>query len=101
MGNIVAEHINWSGNQFQGHSHYTSLLPKHPLTINDIGPPITLTLKAIIIPPLTLGYKYKKLKEKNGMKETSKEIREQGEASHPERERERERERCNVGESLC
>ena len=37
------------------------------------------------------------------MKETSKEIREQGEASHPqrERERERERERCNVGESLC
>ena len=31
------------------------------------------------------------------MKETSKEIREQGEASHPERERER----CNVGESLC
>ena len=34
------------------------------------------------------------------MKETSKEIREQGEASHPERERERERERGVMLESL-
>ena len=78
------------------HSHHTPLPPKHPLTINNIGPPITLTLKAITIPPLTLGYKYMNLKKKRGMKETGKEIKEQGEASNPERERER----CNA-ESLC
>ena len=36
------------------------------------------------------------LKKKRGMKETGKEIKEQGEASNPERERER----CNA-ESLC
>ena len=34
--------------------------------INDIGPPNALTLKAIIITPLTLGYKYEKLKEERG-----------------------------------
>ena len=43
------------------------LSPKHPSTINDIGPPIALTLKAIIIPPLTLGYIYEKLKEEWGL----------------------------------
>ena len=43
------------------------LPPKHPPTINNIGPPITLTLKAIIIPPLTLGYIYEKLKEEWGL----------------------------------
>ena len=68
LGNIAAEYIYWSGNHFRGHYHHTPLPPKHPLTINDIGPPITLTLKTIIIPPLMLGYKYKKLKEKGGEK---------------------------------
>ena len=43
------------------------LPPKHPPMINDIGPPIALTLKAIIIPPLTLGYIYEKLKEETGL----------------------------------
>ena len=61
LGNIAAKHIYRSGNQFQSHSHHTPLPPKHPLTIDDIGPPIALTLKAIIIPPLTVGYKYEKL----------------------------------------
>ena len=43
------------------------LPPKHPPTINDIGPLIALTLKAIIIPPLTLGYINEKLKEEWGL----------------------------------
>ena len=34
------------------------LSPKHQSTINDIEPPIALTLKAIIIPLLALGYIY-------------------------------------------
>ena len=42
------------------------LPPKHPPTIDDIGPPIALALKTIIIPPLTLGYIYEKLKEEKG-----------------------------------
>jgi len=66
LGSIIAECIYWSGNQFQGHSHHTLLPPKHPLTINDIRPPNALTLKAIIITPLTLGYTYEKLKEEGG-----------------------------------
>ena len=63
LGNITAKRIYWSGNQFQSHSHHTPLPPKHPLMINDIGPPNALTLKAVIITPLTLGYKYEKVKE--------------------------------------
>ena len=66
LGSIIAECIYWSGNKFQGHSHHTLLPPKHPLTINDIRPPNALTLKAIIITPLTLGYTYEKLKEEGG-----------------------------------
>ena len=42
-----------------------SLPPKHLLTINDIGPPIALTMEVIITSPLILGYKYEKLKEEN------------------------------------
>ena len=61
LGNNAAKHIYWSGNQFQSHSHHTPLPPKHPLAINDIGPLIALTLKAIIIPPLIVGYKHEKL----------------------------------------
>ena len=72
LGNITAKHIYWSGNQFQGHSHLTPLPPKHPITINSIGPPIVLTLKAIIIPSLTLGYKYEKLKEEKGLEKLAK-----------------------------
>ena len=71
-GNITVEHTCWSGNQFQGHFHLTPLPPKHPLMINSIGPPIVLTLKAIIIPPLTLGYKYEKLKEEKGLERLAK-----------------------------
>ena len=68
LGSIVAEHIYWSGNQFQRHSHHTPLPPKRPLTINDIGPPIALTMEVIIVSPLVSGYKYEKLKEKRGGK---------------------------------
>ena len=78
LGNITAKHIYWSGNQFQGHSHLTPLPPKHPLTINDIEPPIALTMKAIIIPPLTLGYKYEKLKEEKGLERLAKKQRIEG-----------------------
>ena len=34
--------------------------------IDNIGPPIALALKTIIISPLTLGYIYGKLKEEKG-----------------------------------
>ena len=44
------------------------LPPKHPLTINDIGPPIALTMEVIIVSPLVSGYKYEKLKEERGLK---------------------------------
>ena len=39
------------------------LPPKNPPKINNIGPPVALTLKAIINPLLALGYIYEKLKE--------------------------------------
>ena len=58
-----------SGNHFQSHSHHTPLPPKHPLTINDIGPPIALTMEVIIASPLILSYKYEKLEEEKGLKD--------------------------------
>ena len=57
-----------SGNHFQSHSHHTPLPPKHPLTINNIRPPIALTMEVIIASPLILGYKYEKLEEERGLK---------------------------------
>ena len=66
LGSITAKHSYWSGNHFQSHSHHTPLPPKHPLTINDIGPPIALTMEVIITSPLILGYKYEKLEEERG-----------------------------------
>ena len=66
LGNITAEHIYWSGNQFQGHSHHVPLPPNHPFTINDIGPPIALTMEVIIVSPLILSYKYERLGEEKG-----------------------------------
>ena len=42
------------------------LPPTNPPKINDIGLPVALTLKAIINPPLALGYIYEKLKENGG-----------------------------------
>ena len=68
LGNIAAEYVYWSGNQFHGHSHHTPLPPKHPLMINDIGPLIALTMEVIIVSPLVSGYKYEKLKEERGLK---------------------------------
>ena len=72
LGSIIAEHIYWSGNQFQGHFHHTLLPPKHPLTINNIGPPIALTMEVIIVSPLISGYEYEKLKEEKGLKRFTK-----------------------------
>ena len=74
-----------SGNHFQSHSRHTLLPPKHPLTINDIGPPIALTMEVIITLPLILGYKYEKLEEERGLKggESSGKKREE---SNPEEE---------------
>ena len=45
------------------------LPPINPPKINNIGPSIALTLKAIINPPLALGYIYEKLKENRGVVE--------------------------------
>ena len=88
-GNINAEHVYWSGNQFQGHSRHVPLPPNHPLTINDIGPPIALAMEVIIVSLLISSYKYEKLGEERGLWKGS-----QG-------ERERERERGSFIESLC
>ena len=63
LESIIAEHIYWSGNYFQSHSHHTPLPLKHPFTINDIGPPIALTMEVIITSPLILDCKYEKLEE--------------------------------------
>ena len=63
LGSIAAEHIYWSGNQFQGHSHHIPLPPNHPLTINDIEPPIALAMEIIIVFPLISSYKYEKFRE--------------------------------------
>ena len=82
-GNINAEHVYWSGNQFQGHSRHVPLPPNHPLTINDIGPPIALAMELIIVSLLISSYKYEKLGEERGLLK----------GSQGERERERERER--------
>ena len=49
-------------------SHLVNCFPIMALTINDIGPPIALTMEVIIVSPLVLGYKYEKLKEKGGGK---------------------------------
>ena len=64
LGRDISPEV-WS--QFQCHSHHAPLPFKHPLTINNIGPPIALTLKAVIIPPLILGYKYEKLRREKGL----------------------------------
>ena len=65
LGSIAAEHIYWSRNQFQGHSHHVPLPPNHPFTINDIGPPNALAMEVIIVSPLISSYKYEKLEEEN------------------------------------
>ena len=56
--------------------------------INDIGPPIALTLKIIIVSPLILSYKYEKLKEERGLEKACKETEriEWGELSRVKRE---------------
>ena len=41
----------------------------HPLTIDDIGPPIALTIVVIIVSPLIQSYKYKKMEMKKGFVE--------------------------------
>ena len=86
MGSIAVEHIYWSGNQFQGHSHHTPLPPKHPLTINDIGPPIALTMEVIKVSPLVSGYKYEKLKEERGLKGSQRSGGKERESRDPEEE---------------
>ena len=72
LGSIAAEHIYWSGNPFQGHSHHTPFPLKHPLTINNIGTPLALTMEVIIVSPLISGYKYEKLKEERGLERFTK-----------------------------
>ena len=66
LGSIAVEHIYWSGNQFQGHSHHAPLPSKHPLTTDNIGPPIALTMEVIMVSPLISSYKYEKLKKGRG-----------------------------------
>ena len=40
------------GTKFQGHFHHIPLPPNHPLTTDDIEPPIALTMAVIMILPL-------------------------------------------------
>ena len=87
--NIDTEHIYWSGNQFQGHFHHVPLPPNHPLTINDIGPPIALAIEVIIVSPLIPSYKYEKLEEQKGCWEVPKEIESKERESVNQREEKR------------
>ena len=41
-------------------------LTKHALSVDNIGPPLPLTTRVIMTPPLNLGYKYEKLRKKGG-----------------------------------
>ena len=54
------------GTKFQGHFHHIPLLPNHPLTTDDIGPPISLTMAVIMISPLIQNYKSEKLGKGKG-----------------------------------
>ena len=56
--------------------------------INDIGPPIALTMEVIIVPPLISSYKYEKLEEEKGCWKVLKEIENREKKSNTERERE-------------
>ena len=46
------------GTEIQSHFHHFPLSPNHPLTTDDIGPSIALTMVVIMISPLIWGYKY-------------------------------------------
>ena len=54
------------GTKFQGHFHHIPLPPNHPLTTDDIGPTIALTMAVIMISPLIQSYKYEKLGKGKG-----------------------------------
>ena len=54
------------GTKFQGHFHHIPLSLNHPLTTDDIGPPIALTMAVIMISPLIWGYKYGGLEKGKG-----------------------------------
>ena len=54
------------GTKFRNHFHHIPLSPNHPLTTDDIGPPIALTMVVIMISPLIWGYKYGELGKGNG-----------------------------------
>ena len=54
------------GTKFQDHFHHIPLPPNHPLTIDDIGPTIALTMAVIMISPLIQSYKYEKLGKGKG-----------------------------------
>ena len=62
LGNIAAEHIRWSGKQFQCYSSH-SHLNTHFKAI-ELDPHAHLWLRVIITLPLILGYKYEKLRKK-------------------------------------
>ena len=53
------------GTKFQGHFHHILLPLNHPLTTDDIGPSIALTMVVIMISPLIQSYKYEKLGKGN------------------------------------
>ena len=82
------------GTKFQGHFHHIPLPPNHPLTTDDIGPTIALTMTIIMIFPLIQNYKYEKLGKRNGCWKVLKKI----ESREKEwfRKREREKQLCWV-----
>ena len=63
------------GSQFQCHSHHIPLPTKHPLSDNNIGPPLPLTTRVIITPHQLLGYKYEKRKREMVVERLTKKLR--------------------------
>ena len=61
MGRSREGQIMWGGEKL------SSLIPpppNHPLTTDDIRPPIALTMVVIMVSPLIQSYKYKKMERK-------------------------------------
>ena len=77
------------GTKFPGYFHHIPLLPNHPFTTDDIGPPISLTMAVIMISPLIKSYKYEKLGKEMVVERFSRKQRVE-KKSDSKRERERQ-----------
>ena len=75
LGNITAGQIFQSRNQFRCHSNHPPLPTKHPLSVDNTGPPLPLTTRVIMTLPLILGYKYEKPRKNGGLGKFWKKLR--------------------------